>query len=210
MQAINGLIVTHENVINLPVRHFSVSSILEYMKNEYSFFDKYVMLNFDNTTGQSLLVGSSFHAALEHYYRTAKEEGKILSKVEVLSYAFSHLNNSIDQNEEKGQVEFVKEVLGEELAADFLSLYDYDEEGEVKRIETQLKRVEFAEMNALNLEDFEASKTRFIKWGKTQGRLQALEELEILLQNYFTAIPYQASRILSIESNQTSQIIDLD
>jgi len=44
------LIINQENVELLPIKHFSVSGLLEYMKNEQSFFKKYIRLEFDNKT----------------------------------------------------------------------------------------------------------------------------------------------------------------
>lgn len=61
------LIVNHENVEALPIKHLSVSAIREFLTNRQSFYKKYVRLEFNFKTGVSLLRGKAVHAALEYY-----------------------------------------------------------------------------------------------------------------------------------------------
>lgn len=146
----NGLLVNEENIKNIPLAHFSVSGLLEYMKNEYSFFDKYVLLNWNNTTGQPLMVGSAFHYALEQYYNFAaenvdNEEKKALTCEEVLAIAKSKLDAELDANYEAGLKDLANSKFDANLVAEFENLEAiFDQEtGEFDKEKTNAQTKDF-------------------------------------------------------------------
>lgn len=207
----NGLIVDEETIKNIPLKHFSVSGILEYMKNEYSFFDKYVLLNWNNTTGQPLMVGSAFHYALEQYYLVAAE-GEPMKKEEVLAVAKTHLQNEIVGNYEAGLKDLAESTFAPDVLAEFGEMEAiFDEEtGEYDEAKSMQQNKDFFIANAVSEEDFEAGKNKLIDWGKTQSPASAHAELEVLINNYFTREPYKPTQVLHVEANETAVINDLD
>ena len=173
------------------------------MKNEYSFFDKYVLLNWNNTTGQPLMVGSAFHYALEQFY-ILQGEGKTLTKQEVLKIATDKLSDEIEANEQAGLKEFVSSKLGPDGVIAFESVEHPDDVHYTEARETHLLA------NAITQEEIDEAKRMFIDWGKTQSPASALAEIEVLVENYFTRTPYTAQQVLHVEANETAHITDLE
>lgn len=65
-----------------PVSQMSISSATEYRDNPRSFFIRYVLWNFDETTSWSALIGQSVHKALEVYYDVTRVNPRICTRIE--------------------------------------------------------------------------------------------------------------------------------
>ena len=63
---------------NLPFKHLSQSSMLEFLKNPRSFLCKYVRYQFDDDTGPVLILGNAVHKGLEILFHTLRDTGEIL------------------------------------------------------------------------------------------------------------------------------------
>ena len=118
------LLVNQENVWLLPIQHFSVSGILEYMKNEQSFFKKYIRLEFDNKTWPALMIWKAFHAWLNYYYKSLIN-GETLN-ITVSDFAKIKLLEEIRANENLGLTELVTEKLTKKQQEDWVSLKPKD------------------------------------------------------------------------------------
>ena len=70
------MLLTEEQIANFPVKHFSMSSLRQYMSDQQMFFKRYIRLEFDNTTGPAAIEGSALHAILEQFWtwKQAKQD----------------------------------------------------------------------------------------------------------------------------------------
>ncbi len=224
------LIINHENVDLLPIKHFSVSGILEYMKNEQSFFKKYVRLEFDNKTWPALMIWKAFHAGLDYYY-SSLINGDALN-MPVVDFAKRNLFEEIRANENLGLTELVAEKLNKKQQAEWASLkpkdfeaikdeIDSQIEGEENKIYSELEKfllihndienreIELLKSFKITDEEIKEAKSRYIDWGKTQNPLTSQIDVETVVKNYFDNIP-NYKEVLYSEIKETVEICDLE
>lgn len=221
------LLINQENVGLLPIQHFSVSGILEYMKNEQSFFKKYIRLEFDNKTWPALMIWKAFHAWLDYYYWSLIN-GDALN-MPVVDFAKRNLFEEIRANENLGLSELVAEKLTEKQQKEWASLKPKDIKeflapGEDEKIiaeKTELEKfllihtdIESREIELLKSfwitdEEIQEAKTKYIDWGKTQNPATALLDVETVVKNYFDNLP-NFKQVLYSEIKETVEICDLE
>jgi len=62
----------------LPIKHWSHSSLMAYLRNPLAWYKRYVEEIYDTPKGPASFVGSAGHYALEHFYKgTGKEESTL-------------------------------------------------------------------------------------------------------------------------------------
>lgn len=212
------LLINEENVELLPIRHFSVSWLLEYMKNEQSFFKKYIRLEFDNKTGQPLMVGKAYHAALDYYYQNIINPSETPLELSPVEFWKINLLNEIKANEDLGiKEQILNSRISEEKAKEFMQILPNTDPEEIPNFQKTFemfedlkkRETEFLELCGISQEEIEAARKKYIDWGSTQSPASALLEVEIALNNYFENEPKMA-QVLYSETKETVQICDLD
>lgn len=194
------LLINRENVDLLPVKHFSVSGILEYMKNEQSFFKKYIRLEFDNITCPSLLVWQAFHTGLNYYY-SSLINGETLPMTAVIEFAKTHLLEAIRENEDMGLEELLTTRLTEKQKEEWEKLKETNDR--------ENKEIELLRSFWITDEEVQEAKKRYIEWWKTQNPATAILDVETLIKNYFDNLP-NYKNVLYSEIKETIEIFDLD
>ncbi len=210
------LLINHDNVELLPIKHFSVSWLLEYMKNEQSFFKKYIRLEFDNKTGQPLMVGKAYHAALDYYYQNIINPGTLL-EFSPIEFWKINLLNEIKANEDLGIKDLITSKLSPEKISAFMLILPEINPEEKASFEITLemfenlkaRETEFLELCGISQEEIIAARQKYIDWGSTQSPASALIEVEVALNNYFQNEP-KFAQVLYSEIKETVQICDLD
>ena len=81
--------MTKRKKVDLPIKHWSHSSLMAYLRNPLAWYKRYVELVYDMPTSPAAAVGAAAHKALEHYY-----EG--LGKEAALELGLEHLRNIAD------------------------------------------------------------------------------------------------------------------
>jgi hypothetical protein len=61
----------------LPIKHWSHSSLMAYLRNPLAWYKRYVELVYDTPSAPSGVVGRSAHVALQHYYGGIDKEGAV-------------------------------------------------------------------------------------------------------------------------------------
>lgn len=224
------LLINQENVGLLPIQHFSVSGLLEYMKNEQSFFKKYIRLEFDNKTWPALMIWKAFHAWLDYYYKSLMNAEAW--NMPVVDFAKMNLLEEIRANENLGLSELVAEKLTKKQQEDWASLKPKDFETIKDEIDSQIEGEEnktyseyekflliYNDIESRELEllksfwltddEIQEAKKRYIDWGKTQSPATAIIDVETVVKNYFDNIP-NYKEVLYSEIKETVEICDLD
>lgn len=221
------LLINQENVNLLPISHLSVSSILEYMKNEQSFFKKYIRLEFDEIIWPSLMIWKAFHAGLNYYYSNLLNKTK--QNMPIIDFAKIKLLEEIKANENLWLSKLIGEKLNKEQQEAFASLQSKDlneflsqqenekiiaEKTEFEKFllfftDRETKEIEFLKSFWITDEEIQEAKKSYIDWWKTQNQTTALIDLEILIKNYFDNLP-NYKEVLYSEINETVEICDLD
>lgn len=101
------MLITQENKEKLPFKYFSPSSIIEFLTNEKSFFEKYIKYNWSEKTWPALIIGTAYHSALEFYYQSIidnKKDPKQLIKTdsEVINEALNSITKNFSYYEKRG------------------------------------------------------------------------------------------------------------
>ena len=73
-----------EKKFELPIKHWSHSSLMAYLRNPLAWHKRYVELVYDMPSGPSSVVGRSAHVALQHFYGGIDKEGAIALGMEYL------------------------------------------------------------------------------------------------------------------------------
>jgi len=68
----------------LPIKHWSHSSLMAYLRNPLAWYKRYVELVYDAPSNPSSVVGRAAHVALQHYYGGIDKEGAIALGMENL------------------------------------------------------------------------------------------------------------------------------
>jgi hypothetical protein len=68
----------------LPIKHWSHSSLMAYLRNPLAWYKRYVELVYDTPSGPSSVIGRSAHVALQHFYGGIDKEGAIALGLEYL------------------------------------------------------------------------------------------------------------------------------
>lgn len=61
----------------LPIHHWSHSSLMSYLRNPLAWYKRYVELVYDMPSNPSSVVGRAAHVALQHYYGGIDKEGAV-------------------------------------------------------------------------------------------------------------------------------------
>ncbi|OGC88824.1 hypothetical protein A2419_03570 [Candidatus Adlerbacteria bacterium RIFOXYC1_FULL_48_26] len=69
---------------DLPIKHWSHSSLMAYLRNPLAWYKRYVELVYDTPSGPSGVIGRAAHVALQHYYGGIDKEGAIALGMESL------------------------------------------------------------------------------------------------------------------------------
>jgi hypothetical protein len=69
---------------DLPIQHWSHSSLMAYLRNPLAWYKRYVELVYDMPSSPSSVVGRAAHLALQHYYGGIDKEGAIALGLESL------------------------------------------------------------------------------------------------------------------------------
>ncbi len=68
----------------LPIKHWSHSSLMAYLRNPLAWYKRYVELIYDTPSSPSGIVGRAAHKALEHYYSGIEKAGALELGLEYL------------------------------------------------------------------------------------------------------------------------------
>ena len=68
----------------LPIKHWSYSSLIAYLRNPLAWYKRYVEQVYDTPISPSGAVGRAAHTALEHYYSGLNREGAVALGLEYL------------------------------------------------------------------------------------------------------------------------------
>src|SRR3989344_5975762 len=69
---------------NLPIKHWSHSSLMAFLRNPLAWYKRYVEKVYDTPSGPAALVGRAGHVALQHFYGGIGKEGAIELGLEYL------------------------------------------------------------------------------------------------------------------------------
>lgn len=130
---------------NFPISQLSISALSEYRDNPRSFFIRYVLWNFDESTSWSAIVWQSVHKSLEIYYKITKVRPEtILEPV---------LNEDGSQAyAEDGETPLFNEI-DPKVFADRMGLIHFDAEVAKKKIQ-RLAKSDFVR-SMLEVEEYE-------------------------------------------------------
>lgn len=67
-----------------PIKHWSHSSLMAFLRNPLAWYKRYVELIYDNPSGPAAAVGKAGHFALEQFYNGAKKEVSVQKGLEYL------------------------------------------------------------------------------------------------------------------------------
>ncbi len=70
--------------ISLPIKHWSHSSLMAFLRNPLAWYKRYVELVYDMPSSPSGIVGRAAHTALQHFYGGIDKEGAIALGLEYL------------------------------------------------------------------------------------------------------------------------------
>ncbi|MBC7836645.1 PD-(D/E)XK nuclease family protein [Acetobacteraceae bacterium] len=68
----------------LPIAHWSHSSLMAFLRNPLAWYKRYVELIYDTPSSPSGIVGRACHKAIEHYYTGISKEGAVALGLEYL------------------------------------------------------------------------------------------------------------------------------
>ena len=60
-----------------PIKHWSHSSLLAYLRNPLAWYKRYVEKIYDLPTGPAGVIGRAAHVALQHFYSGIAKEGAV-------------------------------------------------------------------------------------------------------------------------------------
>src|ERR1700761_7055535 len=69
---------------NIPIKHWSHSSLMAFLRNPLAWYKRYVELVYDMPSGPAAVVGRAAHTALQHYYGGIDTDGAIAIGLEYL------------------------------------------------------------------------------------------------------------------------------
>ena len=72
-----------ENLV-LPIKHWSHSSLMAFLRNPLAWYKRYVEKIYDNPANPSSVIGRSGHIALQHFYSGVSKDGAIALGLEYL------------------------------------------------------------------------------------------------------------------------------
>lgn len=75
---------TKKEKLELPIKHWSHSSLMAYLRNPLAWHKRYVELVYDTPSNPSSVIGRAAHLALQHYYGGIDKEGAIALGMENL------------------------------------------------------------------------------------------------------------------------------
>ena len=70
--------------IQLPIKHWSHSSLLSYLRNPLAWYKRYVEKIYDTPSGPAAVIGRAGHIALQHFYSGIDKDGSIALGLEYL------------------------------------------------------------------------------------------------------------------------------
>lgn len=70
--------------VEIPIKHWSHSSLMSYLRNPLAWYKRYVEQVFDTPSGPAGIVGRAGHIALQHYYGGIDKDGAIQLGLEYL------------------------------------------------------------------------------------------------------------------------------
>lgn len=73
-----------EKKLKLPIKHWSHSSLMAYLRNPLAWYKRYVELVYDMPSTPAGVIGKAAHVALQHYYGGIDKEGAIALGMESL------------------------------------------------------------------------------------------------------------------------------
>lgn len=73
-----------EKKLELPIKHWSHSSLMSYLRNPLAWHKRYVELVYDMPSNPSSIIGRAAHTALQHYYGGIDKEGAVALGLEYL------------------------------------------------------------------------------------------------------------------------------
>lgn len=68
----------------LPIKHWSHSSLMAFLRNPLAWYKRYVEKIYDNPANPSSVIGRSGHVALQHFYGGVRKDGAIALGLEYL------------------------------------------------------------------------------------------------------------------------------
>src|SRR5438552_1286524 len=68
----------------MPIKHWSHSSLMAYLRNPLAWYKRYVEKIYDNPANPSSIIGRAGHIALQHYYGGVPKDGAIALGLEYL------------------------------------------------------------------------------------------------------------------------------
>ncbi len=83
MQA-KGSAKRKKKVVEYPIKHWSHSSLMAFLRNPLAFYKRYVELIYDTPSGPAAVVGRAAHTALQHFYGGIGKEEAIALGLEYL------------------------------------------------------------------------------------------------------------------------------
>jgi len=69
---------------NYPIKHWSHSSLMAYLRNPLAWYKRYVELVYDLPSSPASIIGRAAHKAVEHYYSGIERDGAIALGLEYL------------------------------------------------------------------------------------------------------------------------------
>ncbi|MEI6863850.1 MAG: PD-(D/E)XK nuclease family protein [Candidatus Adlerbacteria bacterium] len=73
-----------QKLLEVPIKHWSHSSLMAYLRNPLAWYKRYVEQVYDMPSGPSSVVGRAGHVALQHYYGGIPKEGAVELGLEYL------------------------------------------------------------------------------------------------------------------------------
>src|SRR3989338_10405904 len=70
--------------IEIPIKHWSHSSLMSYLRNPLAWYKRYVEQVFDTPSNPASVVGRAGHLALQHYYSGIAKEGAVALGLEYM------------------------------------------------------------------------------------------------------------------------------
>lgn len=78
------MVAKQQSQPELPIKYWSHSSLLAFLRNPLAWHKRYVELVYDTPSGPAAVVGRAAHTALQHYYGGIEKEGAIQLGLEYL------------------------------------------------------------------------------------------------------------------------------
>ena len=76
--------VTKKTLQKYPIKHWSHSSLMAFLRNPLAWYKRYVEEIYDTPTSPSGVVGRAGHVALQHFYGGIDKEGAVALGLEYL------------------------------------------------------------------------------------------------------------------------------